>query len=391
MPLTIFLDTSALPRNPTALPAEFRALVEMADEGIVSVHLSTIAQKEWISQRQKEFTDKTKAAQTAVNNLIRDKWSPSLEIHGQLTEIVRWLSEHANQVADQASEEAAAVLNQLRPAIVPIGDTHAESVFQNYFEGGLPFASTKSRKDLPDAFILEALQGIAVPADELVHAVIHDGRLRDAADKLPQVRTYESLKALFIFPEIVAAQNTLQRATAWRSWWEHNQADLSTLQDELESEIQRVVVDALAYKAVEHPQIPDDNHEGMIAGINEAENIEIDWDNTEPFGVGILSVPVEFEVEVMIDFSVFRMDAFSVPAGVSVSLGDFENDHYFEAQADIRVHVLSNAVFRIPESEIEDQSIATIEDFSLDDDVEIEVIEDDVYGIFTTVPDDSEP
>ena len=382
MPINVFLDTSVLPRNPTGVSAEYRALAELAEENEVAVYLSTVVYREWVTQKQGHFLSKAAKSEKAVRDLIRDDWSRSIAIHPRLIEIDDWFSRNRQTVAATAGENAAAVLDQLRPSIINIQKDHAASAFDGYFQGHPPFASVKSRDDIPDAFIFESLKGLLHPEDHVVHAVIADGNLREAADTLAGVQTHESLRALFELTAIVDAQNNLLRANTWRRWLDHRGPELRSLSDEIESEVRRIAIDVLAYKTVNHDEIPDDNCDGIISGIDEAENIDIDWDNYENFGVGILSMPIEFDVSVAIDFHVYRTDAFSVPDGVSVSMGDFERDHYFEAEADVNVHVKANAVFRIPNNEIDDESIATIDDFALEDDLEIEVIEDEFGVIF---------
>jgi hypothetical protein len=64
--------------------------------------------------------------------------------------------------------------------------------------------------------------------------------------------------------------------------------------------------------------------------------MSVSWDEAESLGEGLISVPISFEAEVELDFYVFRSEAFDVPDWVNVSMGDFEEDHYFEASGSRR-------------------------------------------------------
>jgi len=344
--------------------------------------MSSVAYREWISKRQGEFVDKTEASRTAIHNLVRDRWSPILEIHESLTDARDWLARNKEIVSQAAHDKAAAVLGMLSPTVLPINARHAPAVFDSYFQGTLPFGSIKARDDIPDAFILESLKELAVAGGPIIHAAINDKRLSKAANELLQVSVFPTLKALFEVPEIRAAQANLQRAGAWRAWLDEFRPQLASLDDAVASEIRDRAVDAITFETVHHEQIPDDNNEGTITGYDEPTEIEIDWDNATEFGVGILSVPVEFDVDVHIDFAVFRMDAYSVPEGVSVSFGDPEHDHFFEAEAVVSTHVRANVVFEIPEDEIDDLAIDTVAELALVDDIEIEVLEREDFQIF---------
>ena len=382
MPMVVFLDTSVLPVNPIALSAEFRALAELADENEVNVHMSSVAYREWTSKRQGEFIEKADACRSALHNLLRDRWSPTLAIHGSLVDAKSWFDANKDTVSQAVHNTAAAVLDKLNPTVLPINGDHAPAAFDSYFQGNLPFASIKARDDIPDAFILESLKGLAVIDGPAVHAAIRDKRLRQAASALPKVNVYESLKALFEAPEIANAQANLQRAGAWQAWLARFRPELAALSDDVESEIRDRAIDVIAYRTVHHDQIPDDNSEGTINGYDEPSDIEIDWDNAAEFGVGILSVPVEFDVDVHIDFSVFHMDAYTVPEGVSVSYGDPEHDHFFEAEATVSTHVSATVVFRIPEDEIDELTMETVSELAIVEEIEIEVLEHTDFRIF---------
>lgn len=56
-------------------------------------------------------------------------------------------------------------------------------------------------------------------------------------------------------------------------------------------------------------------------------------------GPGSLGVPFTCRLSASVEFSVFRGEAFSVPEGVQVFLGDSEKDHFFDAQAHLALDV----------------------------------------------------
>ena len=382
MPLTVFLDTSVLPRNPHWAPAEFRALEELCKEGEVTVYLSSVAEREWITQMKSEFLDKVKGIKDATKELLRDPWSSNLESRASLVELRDWFNENANSVDNLAADSARAILEQLNPNILAIKGEHARDAFEKYFRGDAPYGSLKARDDIPDAFILESVHDIELSEDERIFAVIGDRRSRKAASAVPTVDTFSSLEELLETPEFEHAQENLHLAAAWHIWRERYQPPFDDLDEVIKENIREKSVEILDLKTVRHGQIPDDNNEGMITGINELYNIDIDWGGLEEFGIGIMSVPIYFEVEVGIDFHVYRMNVYSVPDGVSVSWGDPERDHYFEAEATVLISVSTIVVFQIPNENINGLTIGEVADLSVDDRVNIEVMESKDYEIF---------
>ena len=94
-----------------------------------------------------------------------------------------------------------------------------------------------------------------------------------------------------------------------------------------------------------HFLIPEDNSTATISYAYDFTNIIIDWDNAQSIGEGVLSVGITFESFLEVWFYVYRGDAFDVPSWVEVSLGDFEDDHYFDASGTI--HGKFNALLSI--------------------------------------------
>ena len=382
MPLTVFLDTSVLPHNPHRTSAEYRVLAELCQEGEAIVYLSSIAQSEWITQKKFIFLDKVKEVKKTTKKLLRDPWSSTLDSRADVEALLNWFNENANSVDELANDRANAVLEELSPRILPIKGEHARSAFAKYFRGDPPYRSVKSRDDIPDAFILESLRDIENPDEERICAVIWDKRFRQAASEVPMVDTFSSLKELLDSPDFEAARENLRLAEAWRIWREQYHPPFDALNGVIRENVRQTAVEILEYKTVSHEQIPDDNSEGMITSINEPYSIDIDWDGLEEFGIGIMSVPIYFEVEVGIDFCVYRMDAYSVPDGVSISWGDPERDHYFDAEGTVQISVSTIAVFRIPDRSINELTIGEVADLSVDDRVNIEVMESNDYEIF---------
>ena len=255
------------------------------------------------------------------------------------------------------------------------------AAFEQYFSGAPPYRSRKARSDIPDAFIFGALVDLVSETEDIVHAVIRDNRLREAACNVDGVSTYCTLDELFALPEMVQAQNRLEHAARWRGWMARFSDEIPGFSHFLESEIREIAIDLLYGKEVCHPSIPDDNGCGTVTQIGEALDITFDWDRVQDLGAGFLSVPVGFDIGCLVDFYVFRMDAYSVPDGVSVSIGDFERDHFFDAQGYVSLHVVGVISFSISYDFIEAPELGEPSQVTLDG-LQIEVIEDGDGSIF---------
>lgn len=90
----------------------------------------------------------------------------------------------------------------------------------------------------------------------------------------------------------------------------------------------------------------------MVIGYGEFEEVEFNWDEAYDYGGGWVSVPIAFQADLMLHFFVFRGDAFHVPDWVSIEMGDFEEDHSFEAEGERTFSCTANLSLKFTEPEI---------------------------------------
>ena len=101
-----------------------------------------------------------------------------------------------------------------------------------------------------------------------------------------------------------------------------------------------------------HPSLPTDNEEATLDNVYAVDDLKVDWDNLAELGPAWIAVPFTFETDADLSLSIYRMDAFSTPSWINVSLGDFEEDHYFEASASRRIKVSGHIYFLFTKDEL---------------------------------------
>ena len=134
-------------------------------------------------------------------------------------------------------------------------------------------------------------------------------------------------------------------------------------------------IDTLANHKVEHASIPSDNHDATVSTVDDPENVEIDWDEAEDYGPGVLRVPFSCTSEVLLDFYIFHADAYSQPDFISIEWADYEEKPFFDAQANATAEVkgyISVTLKEWPES-MDPLSIEA----TVDEIIEVELKEDD--------------
>lgn len=329
--IPIVFDTSVLtPIRPTQPPAELRLLQRLATAKHVRLLIPEMAAREWLSQL-------TAPAISALDRL--GKATRDIQRQESIKDLPSWVAtgvtdalagEVLSQIADLARSWYETKLRALCIRSIPLQEDDWRDTLDRYFGGWPPFGDVKSRKDIPDALVCAGVLR-ALSEDSRTIFVSADCRLRKAvsnegcavATSLPDLLLMDSITGLHSDPEFAL-------------WWEGHLRDvIGSLRKESARLVELLsgeVPNAVCNQTISHYEIPEDNHEAFVQGSDEPDEIVLEWDKAESLGEGLLSIPIVFNAELLLDFMVFRGDALDVPDWVSVSIGDWEDDHYFEAE-----------------------------------------------------------
>lgn len=329
-PLAIAFDCCVLVamRQDTP-PPEFRLLQRLAAAGKVSLHVPEMAAREWISRRAAPAAAAIVALESGLKGLRRLHSLSRQEAAGAILGSEHLTGESLQRLRDGSFSWHAAEMHRLRIASIPLVAEDWRLVLDGYFEGAPPFGGEKSRSDLPDAMVLAGVRRLCGASPRMAF-VCADTRLRRAAESLG-IATAASLVNLLKLDSVAALHSDPEFAL----WWERNiRAAVAAIvphDEELASFVVEHAAAMIGPHTISHYEIPEDNSQARIWGLMDVDNVAIDWNGAESLGEGVLSVPMTFESEIDLEFDVFRGEAFDVPDWVSVSYGDFELDHYFEA------------------------------------------------------------
>ena len=339
----IILDASVLPRNLRSIGHAFGELRSLVQAGLVSVGIPYVALNEWHSQRRTEYAKCLKEFRKSLDDIRRHGWSdhlppPTAASFREVTSTIESTDCDANGIAEVALQ---AFISDFQVEVLQLPDGAAQEVFERYFAGRPPFPAPKERTHLPDAFILQTVIDYCRSHSEAsIICAVADKNLKAAIESETDAVVFETLKDALQSDQMQQVFCMLQVA---RDWSEHRKAILHFLEvntDAIQEHMSGLLVDLLSFESVCSPSIPEDNNEATITGVGSPDNLEMDWDRLAENAPGWFSVPFSVRLEALLEFNVYRADAFDVPNWVHVSIGDFEDDHYFEAEgyAELLIH-----------------------------------------------------
>lgn len=177
--LCVFLDTSYLRDVGFANP-DFRKLLEHSKKGKLKVFVSHIAWEEFRTQLLENANANVRKVQKEFDAL--KAILPSNFILSGLAVPALTLWNKAEIVA-KSHDAMATFAKENKIEIVPLAPDHGLRAWERYFDVGVPFNPDEKRenrrKDIPDAWILEAAIDVNAKHPGLF-ALCPDGRLSDA-------------------------------------------------------------------------------------------------------------------------------------------------------------------------------------------------------------------
>ena len=176
------------------------------------------------------------------------------------------LNSGGESTAEQHAEgEVERVKCDFLPAELPIADEHGTSAMDAYFKGAPPFTSVKSRNDIPDAFIFEAIKDAL--RDGPLHVVTNDRNLGSHLSDLANCTVHRSVLDFIQCGDVTAAAAHAMEEQHWKQALGMVVSELRQDEKKLVERLPDVLNDALMFNTVTHEQIPEDNSEATISGI----------------------------------------------------------------------------------------------------------------------------
>ena len=364
--VAILFDTSVLRGIRVSKPSpEFRLLKRLADRGRVELFIPEMVLREWEHQLS---APSDKALQNFEAALATLSETPTLRNDrrvARLRAIDALSAESLKSVRDAARQSVSKTLGNLGFKQIDLGIDCLHDVLDRYFGGQPPFEKQKARADLPDALVLASVRRANARSGDVIF-VCADDRLR-AAGESEGVLSVASISDALRLDRIAALHEDAEFAI----WWEKNvvaQVDGIRVNDaRIVAEVTTALDHALLDEQIAHPDIPDDNHTAVITGVSGGDLVEIRWDQAESLGEGLLSVPVVYELDVDLHFYVYRGDLVEVPEWVFVARGNYEDDHYFSAEAMKRARFSARLVMGYTREVMATSITSVLPDLSLED------------------------
>lgn len=319
--MNISIDTSILTRDRKLESSDILLLGKMSKLGLLKLHIPWIVFRETTTQN---FID----TKTIVDKIVKDL--NNLDKKG-INEIEHFKFQKIAKQIETINIEASTLkhwnefIKNSKINLHKIDEKHGELVMSSYFLGQQPFPEPKSRKDIPDAFIYQALQTISDKFG-LIHFICADNNLRNSCDKLTNVIGIKDFSDFFNLPEFKTINEKYKLI-------EHYAEELIIIEDSIE-EIkikanEDIFNEILNDIIISSPNILDDNCEGRLVDIENVSNIELDKTKIQYID-NYFYIPITAQGDFAIEYFFYKSDYYCVDERRNIHITDNDwNDHYF--------------------------------------------------------------
>lgn len=318
----VVLDTAILRKRPNLDSPEFKALRLLSKNGCVTVHLPYFVEREFATFLRDDFDQKILSLVTSLLKLL------AYEGHGKHTESLSTMSSGIRSTVEAIPRERVEAfekwMNDLDVQRYSLDGHQTAAALDAYFDGNLPLKTPKTRKDIPDSFIFQAIIDLHEKHD--VHVVVEDNALSEACSNTG-VQVHSSLSD---FVELGENRKCLQGKLgddelkileAYLA--EYLASKNEELLDLLEQELLKD-----SYRLIQGESIPSESGDIYVSGVDRPESVTIN--DIEYYGQGDFMVYLSGRVELTYECAIFKSDAFDLdPKKYFV---EYLNNHYFNVE-----------------------------------------------------------
>lgn len=353
----VLIDTNIYRKCPARNDLPFKALERLCKAGVVTLYLPYVVEREVQTQQIEAYKKELAGAIGGVDGLLKKVLSPAhktkaLTIKDELCAVQQ-------PILAEVEADLPTWLESIGGKRLPLTEQDAQAAMEAYFFGAPPLTQPKDRKDIPDAFIFQNIRQLATK-DVPLAVIAEDGKVFNASEALDGVKAYKSLAAFIELPEIqdeILELDVVANLPALRVAFKSQEDESNDVSYLLNKDIGEMLYGRTVYSR----SIPDDNNEGMITSYYEPTELELDYDELHYFGNGEFGLPYKFDMTVSITYYIYKSDFYVMNEDKMPSVSD-HNDHYFEAESEIDIHVEGLVKLKIDPALLKEISEEVIEE-----------------------------
>lgn len=348
--LHVILDTNIYRNNPDRSNLNFKALEKLAKANAITLYIPYVVEREFQTQQRDLYSKDLEKSLSGLSGLVRKPLSP--ELHDKVTNLLEELNNAKEPILSDSEDQFVKWSQSINGIRQPLCLEQAMGALEAYFKGSPPFKKIKNRDDIPDSFIVRAIEKIACDSGD-VHIVVGDKKVQEAFRDNKSCFIYESL-SVFIDTDFI--QNELKDIDVVENMENIKCAiiDYETEYNDLAREVSSSIGPELMWKKIYDSTIRDDNNEATICGYSDPNEVVLELKDMKYYGNSSFGVPFSLNLFVSAIYYIFKSDYYCMDfESVERPSVTDHNDHYFEAEEEFEISVTGIANLTIDRDNID--------------------------------------
>jgi hypothetical protein len=330
--INLVIDTNIYRKNPKLNNSDFSVVKKLSDADYFKVQVPYIVQREFQTQQREQCKKDLDKSLSGINALLRRPLTT--EKLDEIKAIKQAVEATYDNTLEAAENYFADWLNSIGGNVIALCEEQALNAMEAYFKGESPLTSLKNREDIPDSFIVQAINKIASQSKKVV-VIAEDAKVKNSFSENDKVDCYAQLSDYIKTPPVQDMLKDIDLIADLPAIFKAIH-DFEENEAELQSGISGEIGDYIIGSVIIDGTIPDDNSEATISSFGEVDSIELELDNLLYYGSGSVGIPFQLDINVYAYYYIFKADYYGMEFPPSVS---DHNDHYFEAEDEFCVKV----------------------------------------------------
>lgn len=153
--INVILDTNIYRNNPSRDNLNFKAIEKLANAGWLKLHIPYVVEREFQTQQREIYSKDLEKAKSGLSGLLRKQLSP--DVFAKLNLLKTQLDAESKNILSDAEEQFVEWAESIDANRLPLCLVQAHTALEAYFHGLPPLKEPKIRDDIPDSFIVQAI------------------------------------------------------------------------------------------------------------------------------------------------------------------------------------------------------------------------------------------
>lgn len=267
--LNVVIDSSIINQDREFRGSDSRLFKELASMRLLQWRIPWVVWREIVTKGEIDSL----GSLTQMRSLLKDyqRLGQSNTVLAKITKADKMFSTLESSCGRNNSSYWDGLFKKSNAIIEPMGLMDGKNVMESYFLGSSPFPNPKSRKDIPDAFIFEAIRSIS--RQHPIIFICHDSNLRNKCSELDNVTCCNSFKDFYemdvVKPVLKSYETKTQSQHGIKFIAKHKTDILRQAQDDVWGDL----LVQFNYDGVKSDYIPAD--EGILTDVLEPMHIKV--------------------------------------------------------------------------------------------------------------------